>query len=141
MTIDSLWYDSIFTASNLSYVIFHFVQDGISYLAPLTTKRKMDVCIQDFCNMMGGGLVSYNTLTADCINALNGLSTGIVICSYLYNPDDVVLPVATASSSTATATTTSTAAAPAVTGVHRFYIICWKGNSRAINVMCGKVGE
>ena len=59
----------------------------------------------------------------------------MVIASYEYRPEDV-LPVAAGTEGEA-----PIRERPAVTGVHKFHTICWKGNSRAINVMCGKVGK
>jgi hypothetical protein len=92
----------------------------------------VSVTIQDFCNMLGGGLVSFSTLTQKCITDVTDLPSGIVIATYTYNAEDVV-----ASAENAVAV----AATGAVNGAHTFHIIAWKGNSRALNVMCGKVGE
>lgn len=118
------------------------MQDGIAYLEPYITKRKVSVTIQDFCNMLGGGLVSYSTLSAETLVRLNAIPSGVVIAIYEYRPQDVVPAAAAAASvdeAQQAASSTATASAPAA-GMHKFYAICWKGNSRAINVMCGKVG-
>ncbi len=106
-------------------VDYRLLQDGIAFLEPHITKRKVSVSIQDFCNMLGGGLVSFSTLSPEFVNALYQTPTGVLICKYTYRPEDVILPEG------------STSAVP--TTVHNFYAICWKGNTRAINVMCGKV--
>ena len=103
------------------------MQDGIAFLEPYITKRKVNVTIQDFCNILGGGLVSFSTLSGDFINALNKVNTGVVICTYDFKAEDVL------------ATEGSVEVAAAAT--HKFYAVCWKGNSRAINVMCGKIGK
>eukprot|EP01032_Pedospumella_encystans_P019869 gene19869-22583_t len=105
-------------------VDYRLLQDGIAFLEPHITKRKVSVSIQDFCNMLGGGLVSFSTLSPEFVNALYQTPTGVLICKYTYRPEDVLLPEGSAS------------AVP--TTVHNFYAICWKGNTRAINVMCGK---
>lgn len=77
--------------------------------------------------MLGGGLVSFTTLSGDFLNALNKLSTGIVICTYDFKAEDMIAGEGSAE-------------VPA-SAAHKFYAVCWKGNSRAINVMCGKVGK
>jgi hypothetical protein len=82
--------------------------------------------------MLGGGLVSYSTLSAETLVRLNAIPTGVVIAVYEYRPEDIVQADGDA------ADAPKRAAAP---GVHKFYAICWKGSSRAINVMCGKVGK
>lgn len=108
-------------------VDYRLLQDGIAFLEPHITKRKVQVSIQDFCNMLGGGLVSFSTLSPEFVNSLYALPTGIVICKYAFRPEDVIVP----EGSTLELPTTS----------HNFYAICWKGNTRAINVMCGKIGK
>lgn len=110
-------------------VDYRLLQDGISYLEPYITKRKISVTIQDFCNMLGGGLVSYTTLSAECISRLSAMPTGVVIATYEFNPEDVTSEAAQKKN------------AHVVAGAHKFQAICWKGGSRAINVMCGKIGK
>ena len=46
--------------------------------------------IQDFCNLLDGGLVSFSTLSAGTLSALTGMSSGAVICVYSYDAKDVV---------------------------------------------------
>ena len=92
--------------------------------------------------MLGGGLVSFSTLSPGCITALNKLNTGVVIATYAFRPEDIVVEDASAGDASGTESATATAVvtvAPKVTSAHTFYAICWKGNSRAINVMCGKI--
>ena len=49
---------------------YRILQEGIGYLAPYMTKRKLNVTAQDLCNMLEGGLVSYHTLSAHAVDAL-----------------------------------------------------------------------
>lgn len=71
--------------------------------------------------------MSFTTLSGDFLNALTKLSTGIVICTYDFKAEDMIA--------------TEESVEVPVGASHKFYAVCWKGNSRAINVMCGKVGE
>lgn len=50
----------------------------------------MTVSIQDFCNLLGGGLVSLSTIHADTLAVIGSMSSGAVICVYKYNPADVL---------------------------------------------------
>lgn len=105
-------------------------QDGIQYLAPHITKRIVEVTIQDFCNLLGGGLVSYSTLSDSTVESLNAMPTGALICKYQFKAEDM-LPSAPPSAADASSGNSK----------HVFYAIGWKGFSRTINVMCGKVGK
>lgn len=46
--------------------------------------------IQDFCNLLGGGLVSLSTIHPDTVAVISSMSAGAVICVYKYNPADVI---------------------------------------------------
>lgn len=50
----------------------------------------MTVSIQDFCNLLGGGLVSLSTIHADTLAVIGSMSSGAVICVYKYSPADVL---------------------------------------------------
>jgi hypothetical protein len=100
----------------------------VSFLEPFITKRKISVPIQDFCNMLGGGLVSYSTLSAECLKQLDAIPTGVVIATYEFRAEDVCQQEKVGCEVPAGA-------------AHRVSVVCWKGGSRAINVMCGKVGK
>ncbi len=109
------------------------------------------MCIQDFCNILGGGLVSYSTLTQSTINAVTLVQpAGIVICIYDFDPADVIgknqeawLAVTSLIISLFLYSVAADAAKTEDTGLeapsHTFYAICWKGGSRTLNVMAGKV--
>jgi hypothetical protein len=108
---------------------YRLLQDGIEYLAPLISKRKLHVEVQDFCNILGGGLVSYSTLSSKALNGLSALTEpGVVIAVYSFSPNDLVI------------VPDREEAAIETQPQHEFYAVCWKGNSRSLNVMCGKIG-
>jgi septal ring-binding cell division protein DamX len=56
---------------------------------PHITTRKVSVRIQDFCNLLGGGLTSLSTIHADTVAVLGNMSAGAVICVYTFDPADV----------------------------------------------------
>ena len=109
---------------------YRILQEGLSVIAPFITKRKISVTIQDFCNLLGGGLVSFSTLTDNTVNSLNALDPGILICVYEFSFSDVVetegITDIVASSSTEN------------TIPHQLHCVCWRGKGRTMNVMCGK---
>lgn len=86
------------------------------------TARRVDVTAQDFCNLLGGGMVSFSTLSPAVVVALSPLSIGSLLCSYTYSPSDRV---------------EGTSACPS-DAQHTFHMVCWRGATRAINVMCNK---
>jgi hypothetical protein len=49
----------------------------------------VSVRIQDFCNLLGGGLTSLSTIHADTVAVLGNMSAGAVICVYTFDPADV----------------------------------------------------
>ena len=101
--------------------------------------------------------MSYSTLDACTVEALNRLPNGVVVCSYTYNPADAVEDQQAQANTQTQASITQTKASPSTLtsssfssagtgagsgpGQHVFYAIGWKGYSRTMNVMCGKVGE
>jgi len=127
-------------------VDYRLLQDGVSHLVPMISLRTTRLCVQDFSNLLGGGLVSFHTLSTAAIQALLSFSSGVVICWYDYDTRDRMLAATSASSASDTSASDSpvvcepsTAVLPSCSPVHRFHIICWRGYSRALNVMCGKV--
>jgi len=104
---------------------YRLCQDGIQALAPFMTKRVVQVTAQDMCNLLEGGLVSYSTLDAATVAVLTALERGPIVCTYKYNDADVV-----------------SAGMDHVKPAQRvppLYIICSvNGNTRAMNVLCGK---
>jgi hypothetical protein len=136
------------------------LQEGIDAIVPYITKRKVSLTIQDFCNLLGSGLVSFSTLSAETIKAVNAVGHGVLICEYKFRPSDVIegqiresIKIAGASDEGAAAE----GAAPSQIAInessvqedestysasHHFYAICWRGGStRTLNVMCGKKGN
>ena len=103
---------------------YRLLQEGLTAILPFITRRKVDVTIQDFCNLLGGGLVSFTTLSAPTVLALLSMQSGIFISCYRYRHEDVLK----------TSDTTSYSADQI-----EFAVVCWRGSARAVNVMCGKV--
>lgn len=126
-------------------VDYRLLQDGVAHLAPMISQRTTRLCVQDFSNLLGGGLVSFHTLSPAAIQALLGFTSGVVICWYDYDPRDQVPTAAAAASGEVASDPVVCAAAADIDASsscsphHRFHIICWRGYSRALNVMCGKV--
>jgi hypothetical protein len=104
---------------------YRLLQEGLQAIYPFVTKRKVRVPIQDFCNMLGGGLTSFSTLSAPAVLALSSLQPGVFVCSYSFQPEDVV-------------DDTDAAVLAAAKG-KEFAVVCYRGNGRTVNVMCGKV--
>ncbi len=114
--------------SKSSEVEYRLTQDAVNIVAPHMTKRKVTATAQDFCNLLGGGLVSFATLSDGLVTDLNKLSTGTFVCTYTYRDEDVV------------------AGQGAVNGnpgekqrQQAFHLVCFKGSTRAVNVMCHKL--
>ncbi len=108
--------------------------------------RKVKVTIQDFCNILGGGLVSYSTLSAQTIQQLCTMSCGVVICSYHYDSADYIDPVANQQTfadddkpKEEIKLGSSSGSKGPREGNHQFHAICWKGTSKTINVMCSRI--
>jgi hypothetical protein len=149
---------------------YRLVQDGIDAILPHITTRKVMVTCQDFCNLMGGGLVSFATLSAATLSALTSMSTGALICVYEYDAKDVLeeggsssasagagvkaegvsaeggvagagagAELTAASGSASQTSSSSSSTTPTnPTGSYFVHAICWRGQTRTINVMCGK---
>lgn len=100
---------------------YRLVQDGVDVMTRHVTSRAIDVNVQDFCNFLGGGLVSFNTLSPKTVLALCAFTTGSIICTYKYTPSDVLANCA------------------AIPLNHSFHIVCYRGVSRTLNVMCSKI--
>jgi hypothetical protein len=116
------------------------------------TKRKVFVNVQDFCNILGGGLVSYSTLSASTLHHLAAeAQTGSIVVVYNYSPSDVLTSASTSllegeGEKAADPQLENSLAVSAVDEggahvAHSFHAICWKGHSRSLNVMCGKIGK
>lgn len=106
---------------------YRILQEGLSVIAPYINKRKIRVTIQDFCNLLGGGLVSFSTLSDNTVNSLNALDPGILICLYEFSFSDVV---ETEGNTDIVATENPVP--------HQLHCVCWRGKGRTMNVMCGK---
>lgn len=102
-------------------------QDGVSVMAPHITKRKIKCSVQDFCNFLEGGLVSFTTLSPDVLQGLQAVSSGSVVCYYEFERGDIV---------------ESDGAGDSASGhdgrSHTFYAVCWRGIKNTLNVMCTK---
>ena len=111
---------------------YRLVQDGIYSLIPFITKRKFNVKIQDFCNVLVGGLCSISTFSPETAQALSLLSNGVVIIVYTFSFDDVlkqdiVSSVISSESNDSSLTN------------YEFYAICWKGGGSSLNCCIKKV--
>lgn len=112
---------------------YRILQEGLSVIAPFITKRKVKVTIQDFCNMLGGGLVSFSTLSEDTVNSLNALNEpGVLVCVYEFSFNDVI-DTATDGNSDITMNNSTNDSSP-----YTLHCVCWRGKGRTMNVMCGK---
>ena len=101
--------------------------------------------MQDFCNLLGGGLVSFSTLSAATLAAVTSMPSGALICVYKFDPADVLAPApaaadADASSSSSSSSAGAAAAPLAASAANGYFMhaICWRGQTRTMNVMCGK---
>lgn len=113
-------------------VDYRLTQEGIHIMVPFLSDRKVLVPIQDFCNLLGAGLVSYTTLTRETVQALNAQPVGVVVCMYQYDPRDKLVDESGSIGASTSETEKSYER-------HTLYALCWKGNGRAINVVCNKV--
>ena len=69
------------------------------------------------------------SITKDTIQRLISLSAGIVICFYEFDSADVLAGENSKMDE-------SSSSAPQA---YSFYAVCWRGEARALNVMCSKV--
>ena len=137
-----------------SDIDYRLAQDGINILAPYITKRKVEVSAQDICNLLEGGLVGFSTLSTGFKEALDGISTGSMVVQYSFKPADRVPVTAPASgegegegegggagkdaAGSSGSLGRATAAQEERVAKRPFYLVCFKGATRALNVMCGK---
>ncbi|CAE7473089.1 NSUN2 [Symbiodinium microadriaticum] len=101
-------------------------QDGVSVMAPHITKRKITCTVQDFCNFLEGGLISFTTLSKSCLEGLSQVSSGSVMCVYHFSPEDIVQSEENTNSTSVD------------DRVHTFHAVCWRGVKNTLNVMCAK---
>ena len=97
--------------------------------------------VQDFCNLLGGGLVSFSTLSAATLAAVTSMPSGALICVYKFDPADVLAPAPAAADASSSSSSAGAAAAPLAASAANGYFmhaICWRGQTRTMNVMCGK---
>lgn len=117
---------------------YRLLQEGIDVIAPFITKRKISVTIQDICNFIEGGLVSFSTLSRETVAQLQDISTGSLLVYYDYKPEDVIM--------NSLADGTSIGEAISLTSMesikkHRIHVVCWRGINPTLNVMCSKLGN
>lgn len=107
---------------------YRLLQEGIDVIAPYITKRIVQVPIQDFCNFVEGGLVSFSTLSPETVDKLNQITSGSVCAYYDFKQEDVL-------------SKTSTSSEQNNHLKHRMYIVCWRGTNQTLNIMCSKLGK
>jgi hypothetical protein len=105
-------------------------QEGLPYLGPFIGSRRIAVTVQDICNMLEGGLVSFSTLSSATLAAVQRQSGGSIVCSYFFNPDDVI-----GNSSIYESSNTSSSGIQTNFSNYVFHVICWKGPTKTLNVM------
>ena len=137
-------------------VDYRLVQDGASALLPYIQTRKVFVTVQDFSNLLEGGLVSFSTLSSTTVQALSSISSGGVIAVYKFNSSDIIRTSSGTGDNSSSSSVEKTAekpvddssvpTEPVAVGQegqqypeHYLNAICWRGNTRTLNVMCGKV--
>lgn len=104
---------------------YRLIQDGLRVVeSHMSSKRKVKVNCQDFCNLLGGGMCSLSTLSNDTVTVLLKMSIGAVVCVYEWTPSDSDPDVRQAWDTSAS---------------HRFLAACWKCSGRTVNVMCNKI--
>lgn len=104
---------------------YRLLQDGVDVMARhmANSPRVITVSAQEFCNLLAGGLVSFTTLSAHTVDALAKLNPGSLICEYRYDTADCI-------GETADKTCDKN---------YIFRVVCFRGVSRTINVMCSKL--
>jgi hypothetical protein len=118
-------------------VEYRLMQEGIQVLAPYIAKRKVEVTIQDFCNLLGAGQVTLSTMSATTTARILQEPPGILILVYCYRPEDVMKQV----EEQAMVDAESDSMPVSSYKEHIFYMMCWKGSGHAVNVTCKKIGE
>lgn len=79
--------------------------------------------IQDFSNLLEGGLVSFSTMSSSTVQSLAGISAGGVIVLYKYSPSDVVPAPGDIGQSDESRDVSNHAG-------HTVHAICWRGKKR-----------
>jgi hypothetical protein len=124
---------------------YRLLQEGVPFLLPHIRARRVQVSVQDFSNLLGGGLVSYSTLSPQTIAQLCTLAQGVVICTYTYSPADYLPATEVAGADGAAEKEgeeekeVSLGEQGPREGRFEFHTVVWKGTSRTVNVMCGRV--
>lgn len=116
---------------------YRLVHEGIPYIVNHIEKRKLYVTCQDFCNLLGGGLVSCHTLSNSMLVGLTAMTSGTFIAVYEYHSSDRLAPSPEMTNSA------EVIEAPSflVEEGHRFYAVCWRGKTRSVNVMLSGSGK
>lgn len=110
---------------------YRLLQEGIHLLAPYISKRKVEVTIQDFCNLLEAGQVSLSSMSPTTVTRIIQQPPGILVLVYRFRREDVLRKSVDEASKEQTKPEKD----------HMFYILCWKGNGFAVNVTCKKIGN
>ena len=126
-------------------VEYRILQEGLKVLVPHITTRKIFVNAQDFSNLLGGGLVSFNTLSASTVQRCSAMTPGAIIIVYHFSPRDVLDADVASSGATSSSEIGNGVESEMLSSVednssleHCIYCVCWRGQTRTLNVMCGK---
>jgi hypothetical protein len=111
---------------------YRLVQEGIPFIINSVDKRKLFVTCQDFCNLLGGGLVSCHTLSDGMLAGLTTMTSGTFIAIYEYRSTDRISEFEVGAEE---------GTSLILEEGHRFYAICWRGKTRSVNVMLNGTGE
>ena len=109
---------------------YRILQEAVELLVDHVQKRKVTIPIQDFCNVLEGGLVSLRTMAQDSLDAISKIEPGPFICTYEYKKIDKIAREDQR---------VSTDNSYSVNEGFSFHAMCWKGNGQSMNVMCNKV--
>lgn len=137
-------------SNSRNQIEYRLLQDGLPFVVDhVADDRKVPVTIQEFCNLLGGGLVNLSNFSSETLDILNQKTAGTIICSYVYNKNDFLSVeqrkalgcYETQKSEENTEESGETAEIDSVPreGNFVFHILAVKNNSRTtLNVMCGK---
>lgn len=120
-------------------VDYRLVQEGLPYIVPYMNRRQILVTIQDFCNLLEGGLVSFSTLSKECLMAIQKQPSGALVCSYQYSNADTIKQEQDDTNQEGIQSEHTDVKGEEIHMT--FSIISWKGNTSTLNVMCTKVGK
>lgn len=121
---------------------YRLLQEGIDVIAPYITKRIVEVTIQDFCNFVEGGLVSFSTLAPETIEKLNQITSGSICAYYDFKYEDIIRDETTESSFTNSSNDNNDNNNNNNNHLkHRMYVVCWRGTNPTLNIMCSKLGK